>query len=494
MRIANLATIAVFALFLAAPVGSLALLGLYPAAEKVVTLEELATSKLVAPDDHYRDDVARRLVTNSLVGMNAIRAKNSLDFNVFGFVNTSDVISGEDGWLFYKPGFANGGCLPDRSIGVALGRTEAMRAIASAIGIDYRLSVSPDKEVVYPEKLGPAAEAAAGCKIVSSRKWRQIAAASGSSIIDHLEAMDHDVVDDLLYFKTDTHWNELGKVKAFRQLVRELVGREVPADIVSNTSEMYAADIPKALLRISHEEEKKLFTEYLDRNFPSDSQYKIPDAIVIHDSFYGVSRELLHRIFLNPAQLTYGMPEIGQRFRDLMAKNPKLVLANTVERSLMQRVGGDLSWTGAVGKGFLEANSSVARTCPVGEVADTHLTLKNLERRGARDFNAGIDPQIYVKLADHGRPCIRISFETPVKQQSFIFLPIRDAVNQNGPYFEGFSIPLADTPGAREFWLLLPEEFAGTTLRMDPIGANGAVTNLSIQSGFLPPIERISAR
>lgn len=494
MRIANLATIAVFALFLAAPVGSLAVLGLDPAAEKVVTLEELASSKLVAPDDHYRDDVARRLVTNSSVGMNAIRAKNSLDFKVFGFVNTSDVISGEDGWLFYKPGFANGDCLPDRSIGVALGRTEAMRAIASAIGIDYRLSVSPDKEVVYPEKLGPAAEAAAGCKIPSSRKWRQIAAASGSSIIDHLKVMDHDVVDELLYFKTDTHWNELGKIKSFRQLVRELVGREVSPDIISNISEMYATDTPKNLLRISHEEEKKIYSEYIDRNFPSDSQNKIADAIIIHDSFYGVSRELLHRIFLNPAQLTYGMPEIGRRFRDLLAKNPKLVLANTVERSLMHRVGGDLSWTGAVGKGFLEANSSLARTCSVADVADDHLTLKNLDSQGGRDFSTGSDPQIYIKLADHGRPCVRISFETPVKQPSFFFLPIRDTVNQNGPYFEGFSIPLTDTPGAREFWLLLPEEFAGTRLRMDPIGANGAVNNLSIQSGFLPAIKRLSAR
>lgn len=486
MKLANLATAAVFAAFLAAPIGSLAVFGPHEMAEKVVTAKQLASVQLYAPDDTYRDGVARRLVTNSPVGMNAISARNSLDFKVFGFVNTPEVISGEAGWLFYKPGFENGTCLTDREIGIVLGRAEALRAIARAIGIDFRLSVSPDKEVVYPEKLGPAAEAAAGCKIVSSRKWRKVAAASGSSIIDHFEVMGHDVTDDLLYFKTDTHWNELGKIRAFRQLVRELTGREIPGEMVSNATSSYATDSTRNLLRIHFEEEKKLYDIYLNENLPPNASNRIQKSVIIHDSFYGVSRDLISRIFLDPALLTYGGPDLGQKIRDILATKPKLVLANTVERYLKQRVWGDLAWTGAVGKALIDANAEAARECPVHDVAKDRLTLKSLDELPAGDFAAGADPQIHVRLPDEGRPCIRVSFATTLKQPTFVHLPIRDAVNQNGPYFEGFSLTLADSPGQRDIWLVLPEEFAGKTLRIDPIAANGLLSKLTIQTGSLP--------
>ncbi|MFH1795075.1 MAG: hypothetical protein ABIK36_15945 [Pseudomonadota bacterium] len=488
MKLANLATAAVFAAFLAAPIGSLASFGPDQFAEKLVTAKQLFAPQLLAADDDYRNDVARRLVSNSPIGMDAISAKNTLDFKVFGFTNTPEVISGEAGWLFYKPGFENGKCLSDREIGFVLGRVEALRVIARAIGIDYRVSVSPDKEVVYPEKLGPAAEAAAGCKILSSRKWRKVAEASGSSVIDHFKVMGHDVTDDLLYFKTDTHWNELGKIRAFRQLVGELTGREIPGEIISNATSKYETDSTRNLLRVHFEEEKKLYNDYIDKNLPAESLNRIPKAVIIHDSFYGVSRDLISRIFLNPTLLTYGAPDLDRKIRDILATKPQLVLANTVERYLKQRVWGDLAWTGAVGKAFIDSNAEAARGCPVHDIGKDRLTLKSLDETPSGDFAAGVDPQIHVRLPDDGRPCIRVLFGTALKQPTFVHLPIRDAVNQNGPYFEGFSLTLADSPGQRDIWVILPEEFAGTTLRIDPIASNGLLSKLKVQTGSLPPI------
>lgn len=290
MKLANLATIGAFAAFLVAPVGSLALMGLDPTAERAVTLTELTVAKLLAPnDEEYRNDVAGRLVSNSSVGMDAIRVKNALDFEVFGFVNTSQVISGADGWLFYKPGFQSGACMSAHDAGVMLAHVEALRLMAKGIGIDFRMSVSPDKEVVYPEKLGPAATAAAGCKILSSRMWRRIAKISGSSILDHFDVMGHDATDDLLYFKTDTHWNELGKLKAVKQLVFELAGRKVEGPILASGQIMHATDMPKALLRIEHKEAEALYDDYVSRTFPVDSNLRIAGTFIIHDSFYGVS-------------------------------------------------------------------------------------------------------------------------------------------------------------------------------------------------------------
>ena len=130
----------------------------------------------------------------------------------------------------------------------------------------------------------------------------------------------------------------------------------------------------------------------------------------------------------------------------------------------------------------------------MSDTADDDLVLKNLTELSSGDFAAAADPQIHVKLPSRGRPCVRIGFETTVKQRTFIYPPIRNPVNQNGPYFEGFSITLTDAPGEREFWLVLPEEFAGTTLRIDPIAANGPVSKLRIRTGFLPSIDVVSSQ
>lgn len=489
MKFANLATAAVFAAFLAAPIGSLALLGPHEWAEKIVTAEELGSPQLYGADDRYRDDVARRLVSNSPVGMDAISAKNSLDFKVFGFVNTPAVISGERGWLFFKPGFQDGQCMSDREAGVMLGQIEALRTIARGAGFDFRMSVSPDKEVVYPEKLGPAAEAAAGCKILSSRKWREMAKARGSSVIDHFEVMDHDFTDDLLYYKTDTHWNDLGKIKAFGQLVEEFTGRKVSGTAIPSKTVNQITDSPRNLLRIYHAEKRNIYDKYIEMNFPPVSKYKISGAIIIHDSFYGVSRDLVSRVFLEPVLFAYESSGIRRNFRDNLANSPRLVLANTVERSLERRLRTDLSWNGAVGKAFIEANEAVARECSMSNTPQDGLTLRNMTELAPGDFKAGADPQILVDLPDDGRPCVRILFETTARQPTFIYLPVRNPVNKIGRYTGGFSVMLSNEPGERDFWIVLPEDFAGTTLRIDPIAANGPVSRLKIQSGFLPSIE-----
>ncbi|MGX9084174.1 alginate O-acetyltransferase AlgX-related protein [Mesorhizobium sp. 98Argb] len=485
---ANIATIGAFAAFLAAPVGSLVLMGLDPTAERAITLTELTSAKLLTPNDEgYRNDVARRLVSNSPVGMDAIRAKNALDFKVFGFVNTSQVISGADGWLFYKPGFQNGACMSGHDIGVMLAHVEALRTIAKGIGIDFRMSVSPDKEVVYPEKLGPAAEAAAGCKILSSRMWRRIAKTSKSSIIDHFDVMGHDTTDDLLYYRTDTHWNELGKLKAVGQLVFTLTGRKVDGQILSSSQVMHATDMPNRLMRIDYKEAEGVYDDYVSRTFPDDSDQRIADAFILHDSFYGVSYDLLKHVFLNPHFVSYGNENIEPEVRNALAKSPKYVLVNSVERNMLSRIlYGELSWTGVLGQALLDANAKVARGCKMSDAAKDGLKFENLSKQSSGDFTAGVDPQILIRLAEHGRPCVRISFETPARQNTYVYLPIRDQVNQNGPYFEGFSLMLTDAPGARDFWFVFPVDFAGMTLRVDPIYSTGTLSDLRIQTGALP--------
>ncbi|MCR5855504.1 hypothetical protein [Mesorhizobium sp. J428] len=488
MKLANLVTAAVFAVFLAAPLGSLAVMGLDPAAEKAVSVVELTSAKLLMPDDRYRNDLSRRLVTNSPIGMDAIRVKNTMDFKVFGFVNTLQAISGEGGWLFYKPGFQNGACLSDRDISVGLARIEAMRALAGAVGTDFRVSVSPDKEVVYPERLGPAAEAAAGCKIRSSRRWRELAEASGSSVIDHLKVLGHRYTDDLLYFKTDTHWNELGKILSISQIAKIYLGEDLSAPSAPSSVVFRETDITKNILRVSYQEDYQSYRGFMSE-LDKISGDRLPSTLIVHDSFYGSAVPFLRGVFLNPKFLSFRATDFDAQVKAAFAERPGYVLVNSVERELFPRVlGRQISWARGVGAAILDVNASAARECAVSDAGKDSLRLKNMTELKAGDFEAGIDPQIYIKLPDQGRPCVRISFETTVRQKGSVFLPIQKPANQNGAYFEGFSLPLTDAPGPRDFGIILPEDFKGTVLRIDPIGANGRVSKLTIQTGSLPPL------
>lgn len=491
MKLANLATAAVFAVFLAAPLGSLAIKGLDPAAEKVVAVTELTSAQLLTPDDKYRNDVARRLVTNSPVGMDAIRTKNTLDFKVFGFVNTAQVISGERGWLFYKLGFKDGKCLSDRDIGVGLARIEAMRSIAGAVGIDFRVSVSPDKEVVYPERLGPAAEAAAGCKIRSSRRWRELAEASGSSVIDHLKVLGHSYTDDLLYLRTDTHWNELGKILSISQIAKVYLGIDLKAPPVPSGNALRNTDMTKNLLRVSYDEDFKIYEGFSKDELGNISGDRLPSALIMHDSFYNSAKPLLEGIFVKPKFLPFGATDA--QVKAAFAERPAHILVNSVERELFPRVlGREISWTRGIGAAILDVNANAARECATSDAAKDSVTLKNMNELRAGDFEAGIDPQIYVKLPNQGRPCVRISFDTTVKQSGYALVPILNAANQYSAYFEGSVITLSDAPGSRDFAIILPEDFRGTVLRIDPIGANGPISKLRILTGFLPSIGAVS--
>ena len=103
MRLTNLLLTTIFCAFLIAPLGSLALLGANETVPNRVTISDLETLDLFEANDRYRNDIVRRLVTTSPVGRVAIKAKSLLDYKMLAFVDTPQILSGLDGWLFYKP-------------------------------------------------------------------------------------------------------------------------------------------------------------------------------------------------------------------------------------------------------------------------------------------------------------------------------------------------------------------------------------------------------
>jgi len=493
MKLANLATAAVFAVFLAAPLGSLAVKGLDPAAEKVVTMAELTSGQLLTPDDNYRNDVARRLVTNSPVGMDAIRTKNTLDFKVFGFVNTTQVVSGEDGWLFYKPSFSPDKCLSPKSAPAILGRIEALRAVAAATGIDLRFSVSPDKEVVYPDKLGPGVTALVGCKLETAREWRRMVKRAGSSLIDHLDVLRHDFNDALLYLRTDTHWNDLGKVRILGQLARVYLGTSLSPDPIPSGEATRKNDMLNTILRTKESETFAIYNDFLENVASTKIKNKITSMLIVHDSFYALSKDFLAALFAEPSYVAYGSSTFRADLDRAFSFNPRHVLVNSVEREFFYRLwAGEFAWKKSLGIALLKRNEDEARKCDVSNIRSDELTLLNLSEGTRGTYLAKGDPQIHIRLRNGGRPCLRISFQADARESSALYLKAKLDGEPDLPaiYQEGFKVELASAGDKRDFAIVLPAEFSGKEVRFDPFDGPGRLSGLQIETGTLPVLDR----
>ncbi len=152
MRYAYL-KIGLFLLLLAAPVGSLLLFGAvggfgreqpdYP------KFEELSRRKA-------RDQFGDALLERSSAMKLAVKLQNFVTFRVIGFVDTRLVLSGKDGWLFYRPDFLDGACMDLDKAVVQFRQLAVLMDLARASGLDMRLSLSPNKATIYPDKFSSA--------------------------------------------------------------------------------------------------------------------------------------------------------------------------------------------------------------------------------------------------------------------------------------------------------------------------------------------------
>ena len=141
-----------------------------------------------------------------------------------------DVILGTDGWLYYVG--ASTDRLLDRHVRgrdpfsqaelehwrrLLLERTRHFKSI----GARYVLVVAPDKESIYQEHL----PAWIGPKLGPSRLDQLMGflnSAPEVTVIDLRPSLIASKGSDVLYYKTDTHWNPRGAHAAYREIVRVL--------------------------------------------------------------------------------------------------------------------------------------------------------------------------------------------------------------------------------------------------------------------------------
>ncbi len=133
------------------------------------------------------------------------------------------VLKGTDGWLFYKLGnepedFQGRVPLSNSMLNRLIGDYEDNLQFFNSRGIKFYVLIPPDKSVVYQEYLPPSI--IYGIKS-NKTKISQLLALNSDFIYPKKELLENKG-DELLYFKTDTHWTFYGAYFGYKALMNKI--------------------------------------------------------------------------------------------------------------------------------------------------------------------------------------------------------------------------------------------------------------------------------
>lgn len=175
------------------------------------------------------------------------------------------VILGKDDWLFYQEtlsDYTGTDLLSEREIYNIVHNIKLMQWSAESQGASFLVTVCPNKNTVYPEKMDDKYPQGIETNLqlfTQAMKDNQIPYADLSdALINHKEEM--------LYYHRDSHWNQVGALLGYNQLMTSL-GLSSKNYMETGTS-VHKSDLDEMLLPKAWEgEEEKDYTD----NFHYDS-------------------------------------------------------------------------------------------------------------------------------------------------------------------------------------------------------------------------------
>jgi alginate O-acetyltransferase complex protein AlgJ len=137
----------------------------------------------------------------------------------YAFRYTPRVAVGREGWLYFpqywSAKYGVSGCGPlSEEVRALAGRLDRFAARAASSGVTVLLAIAPDKETVYPEYM-PADSGAVGCDLYPNL----MGAIRRTKSVDLRAALGAWKAQERVYFRTDSHWNDIGGWRAARLLL-----------------------------------------------------------------------------------------------------------------------------------------------------------------------------------------------------------------------------------------------------------------------------------
>lgn len=451
MRMAHL-KIALFILFLLAPAATLLSVGAVEGYGRVQTefppLDKVLLGKK-GRFDQFGDAVLERSVVQRL----AVRLRNWVGYRLVGFVDNERLVSGNDGWLFYRPEFTDGRCLDEDQISTRLRAFAVLMDVGRAAGIDMVMTMSPDKSTIYPEALNSTIRGYWRCRTENSATLRRLIGQELPGLIDHAEALLAEKArrpDIQLYYETDTHWTQYGGAIALRQLLAALhPDARIPAPRLSAATTTRKTDLARMLL-LSIEEQGPQAEPLLARDiaFPTGDRPAI-QTLIVHDSFYGAIGQQIRDALPVPAALLPFSEDDRLRADGLSAD--RLVI-NAIERKFVTREGNLLAWDSDVAVAIVNRNIQRAQDCGA---------FGSVDAAGAGDAANARDVAIRPVASGH-LPCLRLS--VTAKKRAALEVALPDP--ETGAFEPGRTLEYRIAPGSRTIALILPGYAAASNVRV----------------------------
>ncbi|WP_256759524.1 hypothetical protein [Cohnella sp. WQ 127256] len=155
-----------------------------------------------------------------------IRWNNEIKVKWLGMSSVDQVIIGKDGWLFYNgdgsiEDYQGLETFSDKQLQTIRDNLEERKRWLAAQGIEFYVTVAPDKNTIYPEYLpGYIRKGQNGTRL--DQLLAYLRSNSDIEVIDLRTTLLEHKSDGQLYHKNDTHWNELGAFYGYEKIIAEV--------------------------------------------------------------------------------------------------------------------------------------------------------------------------------------------------------------------------------------------------------------------------------
>lgn len=427
----------------------------------------------------------------------AITAKNKTLFKGFGYLDTDKVVSGKDGWLFYKLQFQAGRCYDDSALKTLANALYTTVSMGRTVGVPITVSMSPNKSTLYPEKIHPRSAWLTECMVQNSTKLRTIMAARIPGFINHADALSPFIDQQKLYYHTDTHWTHLGAYYGLRQLTAAIsnIPEErfplptIRTDLNQTEKQTDLADIAllgmtEPLLRVD-----KTAMQSIRTALKAHPEH----FIVLHDSFYGSLR--VPDFFPRSTALNRDARTNNKQLEILLREQKqKHIIINMIERSFVQRNTYHFLANPLTLHVLLEQNSERARqSCQFVKLNSDERekfisAVRNMEQQSKSGEYRALtnDPRIILNFGKPARAqCLRFRITTAQPDKLKIFLPAFHGTRSDNQWEPGRVLTYDLAAGNNEISILLPRNIRGQEIRIDPVTTAGAFTLGEIALGSI---------
>lgn len=261
-------------------------------ADADLTAQETVQPQFMRMQEKLNDFTGRLFARQKLIALNT-----ELTSRLTGgtYMESTQVLLGKDDWLFYKtqldghPIWDYMGInhfTEDELAAMAANLTQMRDYFENERGIDFYLTALPNKEIVYeeymPDTIARVNEVSRG-EQVAEYMW----ANTDLVYVFPKQALSEAKEQYQVYYKTDTHWNQIGAFVGMQEIFREAYGTHADIDSVvfRVDSETFSGDLATIA---GVNDQYAIDTVYaFERESADPAQYRDEVALVVGDSFSG---------------------------------------------------------------------------------------------------------------------------------------------------------------------------------------------------------------